>query len=170
MIRLATSPPTTFPKKQLEEILGNGDAEAAGILHGAIEDYAKELATVIRRFLKLKAWRDTERLVIGGGFRAGRIGELAIGRTAVLLKAADSRSWKSYPSVTIPMKPGLIGAIHLAPSWIFKSHDAILAIDIGGTNIRAGVVQLNLKKGKGSVEGRRMEIRALAARRRKDQP
>ena len=47
-----------------------------------------------------------------------------------------------------PDEAGLIGAIHLAPSWIFKSHDAILAIDIGGTNIRAGVVQLNLKKAK----------------------
>ena len=29
---------------------------------------------------------------------------------------------------------------------MFKGHDAILAVDIGGTNIRAGVVQLNLKK------------------------
>jgi hypothetical protein len=27
-----------------------------------------------------------------------------------------------------------------------KGHDAMLAIDVGGTNIRAGVVQLNLKK------------------------
>ena len=29
---------------------------------------------------------------------------------------------------------------------MFKAHDAILAVDIGGTNIRAGVVGLNLKK------------------------
>lgn len=134
-------------KRKLEEILSDGDAEAAGVLHGAIEDYAKELTTVIRRFLKLKAWRDTERLVIGGGFRAGRIGELAIGRTAVLLKAADA-GVEIVPIRHDPDEAGLIGAIHLAPSWIFKSHDAILAIDIGGTNIRAGVVQLNLKKAK----------------------
>jgi len=33
----------------------------------------------------------------------------------------------------------------LAPSWLFKGHDANLAVDIGGTNIRAGVVNLNLK-------------------------
>ena len=136
-----------IPKKQLEEILNHGDAEAAGLLHGALEGYAKELATVARRFLKLKAWRDTERLVIGGGFRAGRIGELAIGRTAVLLKANDV-DLEVVPIRNDPDEAGLIGAIHLAPSWIFKSHDAILAIDIGGTNIRAGVVQLNLKKAK----------------------
>jgi predicted NBD/HSP70 family sugar kinase len=29
---------------------------------------------------------------------------------------------------------------------MFEAHDAILAVDIGGTNIRAGVVVLNLKK------------------------
>ncbi|MEW6268170.1 MAG: ROK family protein, partial [Thermodesulfobacteriota bacterium] len=29
---------------------------------------------------------------------------------------------------------------------IFSGHDAILAVDIGGTNIRAGVVELNAKK------------------------
>jgi len=29
---------------------------------------------------------------------------------------------------------------------MFEAHDAILAVDIGGTNIRAGVVTLTLKK------------------------
>jgi predicted NBD/HSP70 family sugar kinase len=45
-----------------------------------------------------------------------------------------------------PNEAGLIGAAHLAPRWMFEAHDAILAVDIGGTNIRAGVVALNLKK------------------------
>ena len=134
-------------KKKLEEVLSKGDPEAAGLIQGAIEDYAKQLTAVTRRFLKLKAWRDTERLVIGGGFRAGRIGELAIGRTAVLLKAADI-DIEVVPIRHDPNEAGLLGAIHLAPSWIFKSHDAILAIDIGGTNIRAGVVELNQKRAK----------------------
>jgi predicted NBD/HSP70 family sugar kinase len=40
----------------------------------------------------------------------------------------------------------LIGGAFLAPRWMFEAHDAILAVDIGGTNIRAGVVALNLKK------------------------
>ena len=34
----------------------------------------------------------------------------------------------------------------LAPAWIFKGHDSILAVDIGGTNIRAGVVLPNVAK------------------------
>jgi predicted NBD/HSP70 family sugar kinase len=45
-----------------------------------------------------------------------------------------------------PDEAGLIGGAHLAPRWMFEAHDAILAVDIGGTNIRAGVVELNLKK------------------------
>jgi len=35
--------------------------------------------------------------------------------------------------------------VHLAPAWVFKEFDAILGVDIGGTNMRAGVVRLNLK-------------------------
>ena len=41
---------------------------------------------------------------------------------------------------------GLIGALHLAPSWIFEGHDTIIAVDIGGTNIRYGVVETRRKK------------------------
>ena len=66
-------------------------SEAAGVVQGAIEDFAQEFALVIRRFLKLKSWRDTERIVIGGGFRASRVGELAIGRAGVILKADEHR-------------------------------------------------------------------------------
>ena len=43
----------------------------------------------MRRFLKLKAWQDTERIVVGGGFRASQVGELAIGRAGVILKADE---------------------------------------------------------------------------------
>src|SRR5438477_9337509 len=45
-----------------------------------------------------------------------------------------------------PDGAGLIGTLHLAPSWIFEAHDSILAVDIGGTNIRCGVVETRRKK------------------------
>jgi predicted NBD/HSP70 family sugar kinase len=45
-----------------------------------------------------------------------------------------------------PDDAGLVGALHLAPSWIFEGHDTILAVDIGGTNIRCGVVETRRKK------------------------
>ena len=40
----------------------------------------------------------------------------------------------------------MIGTAHLAAPWLFEGHDAIVAIDIGGTNIRVGIVELNTKK------------------------
>jgi len=46
-----------------------------------------------------------------------------------------------------PDEAGLLGAYQLAPAWMFKGHDGVLAIDIGGTNVRAGIVCPNLKKG-----------------------
>ncbi len=138
-------PSDKISKKTLDALLSKGDQEAAGILQGAIEDFSQELALVIRRFLKTKGWKDTERIVIGGGFRASRVGELVIGRTSVILKA-DKVDVELVPIRNDPDEAGLIGAAHLAPKWMFKAHDAILAVDIGGTNIRAGVVELNLKK------------------------
>jgi predicted NBD/HSP70 family sugar kinase len=132
-------------KKKLDALLAEGDPTAAGVVQGAIEDFAQELALVIRRFLKLKAWRDTEQIVVGGGFRASRVGELAIGRAAVILKA-DKIAVDLVPIRNDVDEAGLIGAAHLAPRWMFEAHDAILGVDIGGSNIRAGVVQLNLKK------------------------
>jgi predicted NBD/HSP70 family sugar kinase len=131
--------------KKLDSQLAKGDPEAAGVVQGAIEDFAQELALVIRRFLKLKAWRDTERIVVGGGFRNSRVGELTIGRAAVILKA-DKVPVDLLPIRHDPDEAGLIGGAHLSPRWMFEAHDAILAVDIGGTNIRAGVVTLNLKK------------------------
>jgi predicted NBD/HSP70 family sugar kinase len=132
-------------KKTLDDLMAKGDAEAAGIVQGAIEEFSQELALVIRRYLKTKGWKDTERIVVGGGFRASRVGELVIGRTSVILKA-EKIPIELVPIRNDPDEAGLIGAAHLAPKWLFKGHDAILAVDIGGTNIRAGVVELNVKK------------------------
>jgi hypothetical protein len=132
-------------KKELDTLLERGEPEAAGIIHGAIEDFSQELALVIRRYLKLKGWKDTQRIAIGGGFRASRVGELVTGRTSIILKA-EKIDVGLAPIHNDPDQAGLIGAAHLAPTWMFGAYDAILGVDIGGTNIRAGVVNLNLKK------------------------
>jgi predicted NBD/HSP70 family sugar kinase len=44
-----------------------------------------------------------------------------------------------------PNEAGLIGAAHLMPAWMLSGHDGIVAVDIGGTNIRVGVIKLWLK-------------------------
>jgi hypothetical protein len=138
---LGDTPTDELPKKKMDKVLAEGEPEAAGIIHGAIEDFATELSTVITRFLRLKAWHDTERIVVGGGLRSSRVGEVAIGRTSVLLKAAGHKI-DLVPVRNHPDEAGLLGAIHLAPGWMLEGHDAILAVDIGGSNLRAGLVEL----------------------------
>jgi len=134
-----------IPKSDLDAVLVGDDAAAAALVHGAIEEFAQELAYVTGRFLKTKAWANTERIVVGGGFRQSRLGEIAIARTEILLKAED------FDVELVPIRfhsddAGLIGTLHLAPSWIFEAYDSILAVDIGGTNIRCGVVETRWKK------------------------
>jgi hypothetical protein len=138
-------PSENISKKDLDAILAGDDAEASAVVHSAVEDFAQELVHVTRRFLKTKAWDRTERIVVGGGFRASRLGELAIARAEIVLKA-ESFKVEILPIHRHPDDAGLIGALHLAPSWIFEAHDSILAVDIGGTNIRCGVVETRRKK------------------------
>lgn len=142
---LGEKPSDELTKKELDRVLLEGDPEAAGIIHSAVEEFAQEFAAVIRRFLRLKDWKETERIVVGGGLRQSRIGELVIGRAAIALKARG---------VDVELRPirypsdhaGLIGGVHLLPSWMLAGHDSILAADIGGSNIRAGIVALNTQK------------------------
>jgi hypothetical protein len=51
-------------RNKLDVILKEGDPEAAAVIGSAIEDYAQELAVVTRRFLKAKAWANTERIAM----------------------------------------------------------------------------------------------------------
>src|SRR5665213_1840291 len=137
-------------KSELDEALVGEDIAAAALVHGAIEEFAQELAYVTGRFLKTKAWADTERIVVGGGFRQSRVGEIAIARADIILKAQVLKD-RGYKIDLVPIRfdpddAGLIGCLHLAPSWIFEAYDSILAVDIGGTNIRCGVVETRWKK------------------------
>lgn len=142
---LGDRPSEDIGKKKLAELLAEGEPEAAAVIQSAVEDFAQQLAGVIRRFLRLKAWRDTQSIVIGGGFSGSRIGQLAVGRAALLLKAEDVPIDLEIIRHD-PDEAGLLGAGHLLPAWMLKGHDGILAVDVGGTNIRAGIVELNLSK------------------------
>ncbi|GAC1328537.1 MAG: ROK family protein [Beijerinckiaceae bacterium] len=132
-------------KKKLDEALLNGEPEAAGVVHGAIEDFAQEFAAVTRRFLRAKEWKDTQKIAVGGGFRNSRVGEVAIGRAGVLLKA-DGIAIDLVPIKHHPDEAGLIGAVQLLPAWALSGHDGLIAVDIGGTNIRAGAVLTQFAK------------------------
>jgi hypothetical protein len=136
----------SFAKKELDAILADeSPGEAARILRGVIDDFAIELAHVTRRFLREPSWKGVERVVIGGGFPESDVGERAILQASVIL---DSQR------VHVPLgrlshevdDGGLIGWVHLVPPAMLRHHDAILAVDIGGTNLRCGIVKLRRKR------------------------
>src|SRR5262249_57927017 len=85
----------------------------------------RSLTAVIGRFVKTKGWKDTESIVMGGGFRASRVGELAIGRAAVLLKA-EGMALDFHPIRSHPDEARLVGAVHLMPSWMIEGYGGIL--------------------------------------------
>src|SRR5262245_18176797 len=57
-----------------------------------------------------------------------------------------------------PAEAGLIGTAHLLPAWMIKGHDAILSVDVGGTNSRAGIVELDAGKAKDLSKARVFDI------------
>ncbi len=142
---LGDKPSAEISKRRLDQCLMGDDAQAAGVVFGAVEAFAQDLAGVVRRFLSQKEWRDTQTIVVGGGFRDSRAGLLAIGRAEVILRS-EGLDLTLAPIRHHPDEAGLIGAAHLAPSWMFSGHDSLLAVDIGGSNIRAGIVATNLRK------------------------
>ena len=54
---------------------------------------------------KLKGWKDAERIVVGGGFRGSRVGELAIGRAVGDPQGGKASRSSSSRSATIPTRP-----------------------------------------------------------------
>jgi len=136
---LGRKPTAKISKKRLDELLRR-NGKAAAIIAAASEDYAWQLARVVRRFLAHPSWKGVRRIVVGGGFRQSLVGELAIDRTAELLYQRGSRvhlmTLRHHPD-----EGGLIGWVHLAPPEVLSGYDGFLAVDIGGTNVRCGIVR-----------------------------
>ncbi len=128
-------------RDEADEALDGDEPIAREAVHAAIEAYARELAYVTGRLLALPAWRGTECVVVGGGLRDSTVGERSIARAASLLKEGGTRI-AMRPIRHDPDEAGLIGGAHLLPLAALKEADAILAADIGGSNIRVGVVRL----------------------------
>src|SRR3989344_5436858 len=130
---MGTKPTRELSKHKLDGLLEK-DGVAAQAIEAASEDYAMQLAHVVQRFLKHKTWRGVERIIIGGGFHQSEVGGRAIDCTRKILKAekvpVELRTLRHHAD-----EGGLIGWVHLAPPALLQSYDAILAVDIGGTNV-----------------------------------
>lgn len=142
---LGDRPSETISKKRLDEYLIDGSPLASGVVFSAVEEFAQAMARLVRQFLRQEGWRDTSHIVVGGGLRDSLVGKLAIARAAAILRGGGL-DIVLEPIRNHPDEAGLIGSVHLAPAWIFAGYDSLVAVDIGGSNIRAGIVQTNLRK------------------------
>jgi len=124
---------------------GKAASEATDVVHGAIEEFAVELVQVIRRYLRQGSWRDVRRIVIGGGFPGSGVGERAVLQASAMLHNEGSTVELARLCHKVD-DGGLIGWVHLAPPEMLAAHDAILAVDIGGTNVRCGIVKPRIGK------------------------
>jgi len=133
-------------KKQLDRLLSERRVSDAGnVMHSAIGEFAQELAAVIQRFLRRHSWRKVQRIVVGGGFPESEAGERAILEAGAILEEMGVHVQLGRLSHEVD-DGGLIGWVHLAPPAMLKKHDAILAVDIGGTNVRCGIVKTRRRK------------------------
>lgn len=138
------APAREMSKSELDAILTGEDLGAAAIVQGAIEEFAQNLSAVAQRFLRQRSWQGVQRIGVGGGLRRSRVGEIAILRAAILLRQADL-DVEMLPLSHHPDEAGLIGGLQLLEPDVMRDHDGSLAIDIGGTNLRCGIVTIRRK-------------------------
>jgi len=126
-------------KKDIDLVLLGGDADASHLTHLAVEEYARRLVHVVQCFRQQPSWEGVKRIVIGGGMPESRFGQLAIRRAQRMLRTARSGVSLCVLSHD-PDEGGLLGWTQLLPAR-FRRFGAFLAVDVGGTNIRCGIVE-----------------------------
>lgn len=149
------TPTAELDKGTIDMVLVGGDPDAAHLVHLAVEEYARALVAVVRSFIAQPDWAGVRDVVLGGGFPGHAAGRLAIRRAARLLRLARS-------GVRLRVlghdsdEGGLLGWVHLAPASALK-RQAFLAVDVGGTNIRCGIVEPRLGEDRSGGKARVLE-------------
>ena len=129
----------------IDRLLEDGDAKEERAVRDVAVEFGEHLAEVIKLFLKWSYWRKTESIAIGGGMAARHVGGIAV-------HAAHARLMKSHPELQLhrihhhPDEAGLVGSVHLIPASRLSGKDGLLAIDIGGSKVRAGIVEFGVRK------------------------
>lgn len=132
-------------ESEIDRLLEEGDAEQERLVRDVAVEFGAMLADVIRVFLNRSYWKRTERIVIGGGMAARHVGNIAI-------HAAQARLMKTHPGLELeiihhhPDEAGLVGSAHLIPPSRLNGKDGLLAVDIGGSKVRVGIVEFGQRK------------------------
>jgi hypothetical protein len=135
-------PVSSRDRDTLDAVLHHGHREAADLVQEAVEAFAGEFADVIRSLLATEPWSRTQRIAVGGGLREYDVGEVVIRRTGEMLAEPGARV-SLVPIHHEPDEAGLLGCVGLFPPAALGGYDAALGVDIGGTNLRAGLVRVS---------------------------
>lgn len=161
----------SISESEIDDLLEEGDAADERVVRDVAVEFGDRLAEVIALFLKWSYWRRTESIVIGGGMASRHVG-------GIVIHAAQARLMKAHPGLELhrihhhPNEAGLVGSVHLIPPSRLAGKDGLLAIDIGGSKIRAGIVEFGRRKSGLLADARvwRVEVwkhsRARATRRK----
>lgn len=147
------TPTADIGKKEIDMVLVGGDADAAHLVHMAVEAHAQRLVDVTRCFLAQPEWQGVEAIVLGGGFPQSHFGALSIRRADRLLRQARIKVRLCILDAD-PDEAALLGWSTLLPPAA-RQHAAFLAVDIGGTNLRCGLVEHRLDK---AADGRKARV------------
>jgi hypothetical protein len=132
-------PSEALKKNAIDHLLIGGPPAEAHVVHMAIEAYAERLAHVVRTFVAHGAWQGVEAIVMGGGMSRSEFGRLGIARARRILRDADEPV-KLKRLRHDPDDAALLGWAALLPADLAASSDAMLAVDVGGTNLRCGLI------------------------------
>ena len=155
-----------LPKERIDLVLVGGAPDASHAVHLAVEEYARQLCFVVQSFMAQPEWAGVERIVLGGGFPEHETGGLALRRAVRLLELART----GVDLLTLrhdPDEGGLLGWSPLLPDPALD-YDAFLAVDVGGTKLRCGVVEHRLRRDPAGGHGRVVE--SLVWRHADDRP
>jgi predicted NBD/HSP70 family sugar kinase len=149
-------PGAELGKKTIDLVMVGGDPDAAHLVHVAVEAYAQRLAGVVRCFLAQPEWEDVSGIVVGGGMSESRFGALAIRRALRMLREADVDIDLDILDGD-PDETGLLGWAPLLPAAVSEDYDVFLAVDVGGTNLRCGIVEHRLDRKEDGAKARLLE-------------
>jgi hypothetical protein len=127
-------------KRDLVRMIERGPPSAVHLIRAAIAQQAQALADIVGEFRSHSAWRDIGRIFVGGGFSEGRLGALVVAATRRVLRRRGTRVSIAPTTARNADHAGLVGAAHLVPPWTLAGFDALLAVDLGGRNLRCGIV------------------------------
>lgn len=139
------TPAEEISKDEIDQVLLGGGVDDAHLVHVAVDRYARRLADVVRCFLAQSEWQGVERIVLGGGFTESETGGLAIRRTArrLEIERIDVRLDVLRHDAD---EGGLLGWVPLVPQDLIDRYGTFIAVDIGGSNIRCGLVEHRLSR------------------------